>query len=481
MRVPQSLVAALERVTATGRTFAALRVECPVSEGAALSLFECERLPRRFYWDQPSAGRAVCGVGALRTVEVEGAGRFASAVQASRELLGEVAVAGVEAPTWAGPLLVGGFGFRSDGEASDGEWRDYAPLSFVLPELLYVRDGERAWLTAVAVCQGSARHTADTADTVGTPTAVKGLIDRIERACERLEAPDVDCVFQRPPSVATEYCARPDRPHAEWLSRVAAATGDMQRGELEKVVLARSLVVETDVPYDIASVLGSLRTTQPTCTTFAVTRGQSVFLGASPERLVRLDGDRLSTTALAGSAPRGRSPAEDERLARDLRESKKEQEEHAFVVREIAAALAPLCERIDYGEAPDVLALEGIQHLETRFAARLRRDLVARPHLLEVAARLHPTPAVCGTPRERAASWLREHEALERGWYAGGVGFVDPDGGGELGVALRSGLLRRCQARLYAGAGLVVASNPEAELSETRLKLRTLLSQLTEI
>jgi isochorismate synthase EntC len=87
----------------------------------------------------------------------------------------------------------------------------------------------------------------------------------------------------------------------------------------------------------------------------------------------------------------------------------------------------------------------------------------------------------CGTPRERAASWLREHEALERGWYAGGVGFVDPDGGGELGVALRSGLLRRSQARLYAGAGLVVASNPEAELSETRLKLRTLLSQLTEI
>jgi len=469
MRVPQSLVAALERVTVAGRPFAALRVECPVSEGAALSLFESEPLSRRFYWDQPSAGRAVCGVGALRTVEAEGAGRFASAAQASRELLGEVAVAGADAPAWAGPLLVGGFGFRPDGEASDSEWRDYAPLSFALPELLYVRDGERAWLTAVAASKGSVRDTA------------KRLTDRIERACERFEAPDVDRVFQRPPSAATEYCARPDRPHAEWLSRVAAATGDMQRGELEKVVLARSLVVETDVPYDIASVLGSLRTTQPTCTTFAVTRGPSVFLGASPERLVRLDGDRLSTTALAGSAPRGRSPAEDERLARDLRESKKEQEEHAFVVREIAAALAPLCDRIDYGEAPGVLALEGIQHLETPFAARLRRDLAERPHLLEVAARLHPTPAVCGTPRERAASWLREHEALERGWYAGGVGFVDPDGGGELGVALRSGLLRRCQARLYAGAGLVVASNPEAELSETRLKLRTLLSQLTEI
>jgi len=132
-------------------------------------------------------------------------------------------------------------------------------------------------------------------------------------------------------------------------------------------------------------------------------------------------------------------------------------------------------------EAPGLLALAGIQHLETRFEARLRSDLASRPHLLDLASRLHPTPAVCGTPRVSAADWLRRNEGLDRGWYAGGVGYVEARGGGELGVALRSGLLRGGSARLYAGAGLVAASVPAAELAETRLKLRTLLSQLTEI
>ena len=158
-----------------------------------------------------------------------------------------------------------------------------------------------------------------------------------------------------------------------------------------------------------------------------------------------------------------------------------DREEAAFVVREIVAALEPLCEAVVLPEAPGLLALEGIQHLETSFEARLKGGLEPRPHLLDVAARLHPTPAVCGTPRERAADWLRQHEGLERGWYAGGVGYVDAQGGGEIGVALRSGLLSGSTARLYAGAGLVAASKPEAELAETRLQLRTLLSQLTEI
>jgi isochorismate synthase len=196
---------------------------------------------------------------------------------------------------------------------------------------------------------------------------------------------------------------------------------------------------------------------------------------------VCLAGERVSTAALAGSAPRGRSPEEDARIARALRESKKEQEEHAYVVREIAASLRPLCDELALPEAPRLLALDGIQHLETPVEARLRPALDPRPVLFDLVERLHPTPAVCGTPRAAATAWLRRNEDLERGWYAGGVGFVDAEGGGEVGVALRSGVLDGSSARLFAGAGLVAASRPEAELAETRLKLRTLLSQLTEI
>ncbi|MEE2665859.1 MAG: isochorismate synthase [Myxococcota bacterium] len=448
----------------------ALRLRVDARPGTALRLFESRPGEDRFYWEQPSADFALCAVGAVHRVEARGPARFELAAESSRALFGALALAGEPAPASAGPLLVGGFAFESEAAASSSSaWRDFSPLSFVLPELLYVRDGARAWLTVARPVGGAPRAAADR------------LLSSAESCAAALAAPDGDAVLHHPPATASEYCARPDRPHARWLEQVEAAVDAIRRGDFQKVVLARSLGVESDVAYDIVAVLAALRAVERSCTTFAVTRGERSFLGASPERLVRLSGDQLSTSALAGSAPRGRSPEEDERFARSLRESKKEQEEHAFVAREIAAALEPLCERIAFPEAPDLLTLDGIQHLETPFVARLRDGLDPRPHLFDLAARLHPTPAVCGSPRECAADWLREHEQLERGWYAGGVGYVDARGSGELAVSLRSGLLHGCSARLYAGAGLVDASQPEAELAETRLKLRALLSQLTEI
>lgn len=462
--------AALERAARPGARLA-LRVEVEAREGAALRLFESAAGGEdRFYWEQPSCGRAIAGVGAIERIDAAGAERFARAAERARALPGELTVLGAPAPVWAGPLLVGGFAFDDEPQHGGGRlWNDFAPLSFVLPERLYVRDGDRAWLTVCAPIGDEA---------VASTEALTSLARRTARA---LEAADVDDVLRRSPSRATRYTACPDRPHAQWLAGVEHAVAAMAAGELEKVVVARSLGVETDVDYDAAKVLAELRTAQRACTTFAVARGERTFLGASPERLVRIEGDRLTTAALAGSAPRGRSPEEDERLARRLRESKKEQEEHAFVVREIADALGPFCEGLAHAEAPGLLALDGIQHLETPFEARLRSGQEPRPHLLDVAARLHPTPAVCGTPRPEAARWLREHEGLDRGWYAGGIGYLDAGGGGDLGVALRCGLIDGTSARLYAGAGVVAASSPEAELAETRLKLRALLSQLTEI
>ena len=200
-------------------------------------------------------------------------------------------------------------------------------------------------------------------------------------------------------------------------------------------------------------------------------------LGATPERLVRLAGRRVDTAAVAGSAARGRSPEEDARLARALSESKKEQAEHAVVVRALRAALEDLCAELTLPEAPRLLRLDGIQHLETPLVATLRGS----PHVLDLVARLHPTPAVGGSPREAALAWLAAREQLERGWYAGPLGYVDASGGGEFFVALRSALLRAGEARLFAGAGVVEGSTPEAELRETRLKLRALLAPLLEI
>jgi isochorismate synthase len=183
--------------------------------------------------------------------------------------------------------------------------------------------------------------------------------------------------------------------------------------------------------------------------------------------------------AVAGSAPRGRTAGQDHRLARELVESKKDQEEHAVVVRCVLEALARHCSTLAAPEAPGLLRTDGIQHLHTPIQGRLREP--SKTTVLDLVADLHPTPAVGGAPRQHALDWLRGHEGLDRGWYAGPLGWVTPEGEGEFTVALRSMLLHGCRATLFAGAGIVAGSDPEAELAETRLKLRAGLDALLEI
>ena len=193
--------------------------------------------------------------------------------------------------------------------------------------------------------------------------------------------------------------------------------------------------------------------------------------------MMQLEGERVETAALAGSAPRGRSPEEDTRLGRELTLSKKEQVEHAVVVRSLCDALAPCCSELDVAEAPRLLRIEGIQHLETPLVGALKGDF----SVVELAGRLHPTPSVGGAPHSAALAWLEREEDLDRGWYAAPLGWMDATGGGEFCVALRSALLCDREAVLFAGAGIVEGSDPESELLETRLKLRVLLSPLLEI
>ena len=468
----QELVEEAHRL-AEGATLLSVRAEISAHDGAGVCLFEsAPDSQHRFYWEQPAAARAMVGIGAVEVIEASGGARFEESAERIQEALSTLAVASIDHvhPDGAGPAFVGGFGFEDHAIASE-EWAGFAPVSFVLPEAMLVREGKRTWLTVTA------RH----AKGQDSEALARAALARLEALFVLLSEAAAAAALERTPARANAYTARPDRAHVVYLAAVDAATSAIGRGDLEKVVLARSLAVESDESYDAASVLASLRRIHASSTVFAIGRAERVFLGASPERLVSVVGETLQTAAVAGSAPRGRSPEEDERHASTLRESKKEQEEHAVVVRDIEAALRPLCDEIEHPESPSLLKLDGIQHLQTVFAARLSTQAGKRPHVLEIADRLHPTPAVGGTPREGAAKWIREREELVRGWYAGGIGFVTPAGGGEFHVALRSGLLCGARARLYAGAGIVGASIPEAELVETRLKLRTLLSQLTEI
>ncbi len=426
-----------------------------------LALFAASRQNERFFWSQGE--HAIATSGSLHAIESRGAARFEDASAAAAELLASIEAREAAATDASVPVLVGGFAFAGD-PCRDPVWSGFDALRFVLPALTLAQRGGAGVLSGAAP---AAPHASEAA----ARTALRQRLLREREHLARLGA------VAHGGSVARAYRVEADRSHAQYRSLVSQARDAVRAGAFSKLVVARSVRLTSREPIDVVALLDALRRSFRSCTTFAVTRGDRSFVGASPERLVSVCGRRVSAAAVAGTAPRGRSPKEDERLGQALRESKKEQEEHATVANALRNALAPLCSALDVPESPQLLRVEGIQHLETVIEGRLRGDT----SLLDLAGRLHPTPAVAGAPRDAALAWLAANEALARGWYAGGVGWIDAHGGGELCAALRSSLLCGTDAHLYAGAGIVAASDPEAELVETRLKLRALLVPLLEL
>jgi len=202
--------------------------------------------------------------------------------------------------------------------------------------------------------------------------------------------------------------------------------------------------------------------------------GSGTFLGATPETLVAVNGMEVSTHALAGTIRRGATESEDAQLARELFESTKDRHEHRVVVDAIVETLRPVCTELNVSEVPRPIRLSQVQHLATPIVGRLKQEI----NVLSLARQLHPTPAVGGWPRPKAAQYLDTFEPTRRGWYAAPIGWLDAQSDGVLGVAIRSALVTPQLTRAWVGAGIVAASNPEKEWRETDLKLRTIASGL---
>lgn len=268
----------------------------------------------------------------------------------------------------------------------------------------------------------------------------------------------------------------PDPILAERLKRAVAAIDD---GTVRKVVVAASRTVTVDVADDdVPALARAVAAGAPGCTLFVVSASESnaVWLGATPERLVRVRGHRLWTMALAGTAPRGRDASEDRALGAALLASDKDRREHAAVVDAIRTTLAADPDLdVVAAPAPRLRRLATLQHLETPITARSRTRL----DVLDIARRLHPTPALAGSPREAALDLIAELEPDGRGWYGGAVGWIDGTGDGDLAVGIRGILLHDRQATAYAGAGLVAGSNVAAEAREIELKLAAALAPLS--
>jgi len=408
--------------------------------------------------EQPDRdGFVLAALGQAEVIEARGPERFTRVSARARELA-RTAVADdpgddPSRPPAAGPVFVGGFAFADDGGSSP-EWSGLAPACLVLPELALVRQGGEARLTLTAVVQPD-----------DDPGAVA---ERLLRRANQL-APASMPLLDPDPVERTRVASAAPPSHYEHA--VERAVDRIRAGELEKVVLAREVRAHASAPHDPVAVLGALRELFPACYCWCVGTPEVAFVGASPELLVRRDGQRAQTVALAGTTRRSADPSVDDHLGEQLLNSTKDREEQAIVARRIERTLGPVSLWVAAAGDPVIVRVHNVQHLATPIRAQLADPVPA----VELAGLLLPTPAVGGEPREAALPLIPALEGLDRGWYAGAVGWTDLAEDGEFCVALRCALLRGSVAHLYAGCGIVRDSVPADELAESEVKLQALL------
>jgi salicylate biosynthesis isochorismate synthase len=404
-----------------------------------------------FVFEQPDHGRAsLAGLGEAVALQASGPQRFAQVARRWRELSA--------AAVGEGAIAVGGFSFAPDGGASP-HWQGYPPASLVVPQVALARRERHVRLTLTALAAPD-----------DLPEELSASLLARAGELEQRGLPLLD------PAPSGRFQVAGAMPPEHFESAVARASELIGQGAIEKIVLAREVQVHAPGSYDPAAVLGVLREEFPSCFTFCVGRGEAAFVAASPELLVRREGHRVSTLALAGSTRRSADPAVDDHLGEQLLRDESYREEHAIVARRIERTLRGAhAVWVAAAPEPELVRIANIQHLATPIRAQLASPMDA----LELVGMMHPTPAGGGEPLSRPAPLIPALEGLDRGWYAGPVGWTDATGDGEFCVALRCALLRGPVARCYAGNGIVRDSEPAAELAETEIKLQALLPLLT--
>ena len=393
-------------------------------------------------------GDGIVGWGEALRFETFGPGRFADAEHAWHQVLVGAEVHDDVGLPGTGPIAFGSFAFDDVVPGDEAEDPTRASGALIVPRVVVGRRDGECWTTTIELVGDRAAPSSDTLSAAypRTPVTPPG---------------DVTCGDG---SVAAE----------DWKSVVAEAVERIKTAELDKVVLARDVIASAEHPVDPRHLLARLARGYETCWTFSV----DGLVGATPELLVRSERGLVTSRVLAGTIRRTHGPdhdASDLLTAARLARSSKDLEEHDYAARSVAAALEPFCSSMNVPEAPFVLHLPNVMHLATDVTAVLDRATTPRPpSSLSLAAALHPSAAVCGTPTVAARAMIREIEGLDRARYAGPVGWVGADGDGEWCIALRSAELSERDprhVRLFAGCGIVAASDPVAELAESEAKL----------
>jgi salicylate biosynthesis isochorismate synthase len=462
-RLLARLHAAVRRARRRGSgTLATITVSLPAGVDPTAVVCASRRTGEQWFaFEQPDrGGAALAGLGEAVSLQATGAERFATVAERWRELSAAAYSDPHDSGGGAGPVAVGGFSFAPDGGASP-HWAGFEPASLIVPELTLSRrehDGQPAVRLTLAALASP--------DDVG-----EELLAHLQARLAELRDRPLPLLD---PAPTGRFQVASTMPPEHYEAAVARAVELIGAGQLEKVVLAREVQVHAPRAYDPAAVMGVLREEFPSCFVFCVGRGDATLIAASPELLVRREGHRVSTLALAGSTRRSADPAVDDHLGEQLLRDESYRDEHAIVARRIERTLRPHAVWVAAAPEPALVRIANIQHLATP----IRAQLAAPIDVLELAGLMHPTPAVGGEPLARAAPLIPALEGLDRGWYSGPVGWADATGDGEFCVALRCALLHGSVARCYAGNGIVRESDPAAELAETEVKLSALLPLL---
>ena len=410
---------------------------------------------RLMAWSAPEGVQRFVAVGALAEARPAGSSRFDDASEWWRSFEGahtETTDLNGSAVESRAPLCLAGFAFRVDEERTHA-WEAWGDGALCIPEIVIWRDDDGTEATFIV-----------DGDCADWREAVDVLHGRLKTWMARAEEASI-----KPADGAST--AENGEAQRRWCDDVISAQAQMAKGQLQKVVLARSTAFTPSgsQQFDPLGTATALRDRQTRSTTFLIRRrdGQA-FLGSSPEILVKLQEGQVDTVALAGTRRRG-AGAEDNALGEALLESAKDRTEHALVAAAIVDALDTYVSEITLPETPDLVCHPDVQHLRTRIKGSLKRGST----IFDLVAALHPTPAVGGLPRKQAMDWLNNNEALDRGWYAGPIGWISASGEGEFVVTIRSVLMAPNTAAAFAGCGLIADSVPEDEWEESQIKLQT--------
>ncbi|PSB05984.1 isochorismate synthase [filamentous cyanobacterium CCP2] len=408
-----------------------------------------------FYFENRECDRAIAAIGAVRSIQLYGENRFSQAQTFIQDCLSHL-ISNRSFECAIAPHFFCSFTFF---DQDSGTNQPFAPATVFLPQWQIVCWQSECVLIANLV--------------VDSDSEINHLAETIWQEFQSIQHSQYH-PFLFSSQLQNLFNWEIIDTH-DFQSTVISALESIQNRRLEKLVLANAVDVVSPLPFQWGHSLHNLRQVYPDCYVFSVGNGNGQsFIGASPERLLSIQNQRLVTDALAGSAPRGRSREQDTALAKSLLKSDKERREHQLVVDFITQRLAQFGLNVHLAQEPALLRLSNIQHLHTP----IRATLPATLHPLELLAELHPTPAVAGLPRDIACEQIQRYEGFSRSLYAAPLGWVDALGNAEFVVGIRSALLDGHYARLYAGAGIVAGSDPRREMAEVQLKLQALLRAL---